>query len=232
MVLYNLLSKNILLKYYKNNCMSQARITFHENTLANKYFHLYSDKKSSWRMVKLKDHGDIKVRIGWKNLKQSEYTESGPYLIAGKHIHDGKINWDLCDHISIERYDESPEIALKENDIIFSKDGTLGNPVIIKNLKEKATINATMMLIRLKPDINPDYFFQILQSKYFDKFLNNHATKSGIDHILVNDFTNFKFPIISMEKQKRIATILEVIDKKLEFIEINYRNHIKKVKKV
>lgn len=212
--------------------MSQARITISDNTIPCDYSYKYHDKNASWRMVKLKDHGNINVRIGWKNLKQSEYTKSGPYLISGKHIKDGKINWDICDHISMERYDESPEIALKENDIIFSKDGTLGNPVIIRHLKKKATINATMMLIRLKSEVHPGYFFQVLKSKYFDKFLHIHATKSGIDHILVNDFENFTFPITDIEKQKQITIILETIDKKIAFIEKNYKNHIKKEKTV
>lgn len=207
--------------------MSQSKNIGKSNTKINNYDNpSFSDKTNSWRMVRLKDHGSIKVRIGWKNLKQSEYTETGPYLISGKHIMNGKIQWELCDHISLERYEESPEIALKENDIIFSKDGTLGNPAIIKNLENKATINATMMLIRLKSEINPDYFFQILQSKYFHRFLSNYATKSGINHILVNDFLNFTFPLTSIYQQKSITNVLEVFDKKIEFIEKKYNSLI------
>ncbi|RAP51883.1 MAG: hypothetical protein BZ133_02185 [Methanosphaera sp. SHI613] len=201
--------------------MSQTRITANANNNINSVSnHLTDDEIGSWRIVKLKNHGTIKVRIGWKNLKQSEYTEEGPYLISGKHIKDGKIQWDNCDHISMERYNESPEIALMENDIIFSKDGTLGNPSIIKNLNEKATINATMMLIRLDKEIHPDYFYQILQSDYFNRFLNNHATKSGIDHILVNDFENFEFPLPLLSEQERIIQVLEAFDKKIDFIGI------------
>ena len=102
-----------------------------------------------WKIDKLNENTYIKGRIGWKNLKQEEYTLKGPYLIAGKHINEGIINWDKCDHISEERYEESMEIALKDDDIIFSKDGSIGNPALIQNLKVKATINGTMMLIRL-----------------------------------------------------------------------------------
>ena len=51
----------------------------------------------------------------------------GPYLIAGKHIVNGRIDWQSCDHMSQWRYEESPEIALwRDGDVVVSKDGTIG----------------------------------------------------------------------------------------------------------
>ena len=47
-------------------------------------------------LATLGDSAYIKGRIGWKNLKQEEYTEEGPYLIAGKHISNGIIDWNKC----------------------------------------------------------------------------------------------------------------------------------------
>ena len=135
--------------------MVQKQIVSSEKT--NKDENVYQDKPElrfpeftdSWKIIKIEDNAIIKGRIGWKNLKSEEYTDEGPYLIAGKHIKNGIINWDECDHITIERYDESPEIALKDGDIIFSKDGSLGNPALIRNIGFEATINGTMMLVRL-----------------------------------------------------------------------------------
>ncbi|WP_212568540.1 hypothetical protein, partial [Vibrio parahaemolyticus] len=114
-----------------------------------------------WREVTLDGLAEVRGRVGWKNLKQSEYTSEGPYLIAGKHINEGVINWCRCDHLSEERYVESIEIALQDGDVIFSKDGSLGNPALIENLQNKATINGTMMLVRVNQlEIVPSYFFQ------------------------------------------------------------------------
>ena len=101
-----------------------------------------------WEVCLLGKNSMIKGRLGWKSLKQSEYLDKGPSMIAGRHIVNGVISWDEVDHIPEWRYIESPEIMLKENDVIFSKDGSLGNPAIIKNLKGHATINSTMMLVR------------------------------------------------------------------------------------
>lgn len=177
----------------------------------------FKEFNDEWKIDKLDENTYIKGRIGWKNLKQEEYTEEGPYLIAGKHIHNGVINWELCDHISTERYEESLEIALQNGDIIFSKDGSLGNPALIENLNEKATINGTMMLIRLDENkYSSKYFYQVLQSVYFKKLIRNVKSGSSIPHIFQRDMIEFKFPITSLQEQKKIANFFTVLDNLIE----------------
>lgn len=208
----------------KTNCMSSRRIISKNlpDEIPNKY-QVNTKNKNNYEVIKVKDIAKIHVRIGWKNLKQDQYTKNGPYLVAGHHIVNGMIQWDLCDHISDKDYLDSPEIALKNNDIIFSKDGTLGNPCIIKNLEHESTINATMMLIRVNDKVHPEYFLQILKSSLFDKFISKKATKSGVNHILVHDFMEFEFPLPSRNMQIVSANLLSYIDKKCDFIETNYK---------
>ena len=179
----------------------------------------FSGFDEDWIEINIKDYSTIKGRIGWKNLKQSEYTESGPYLIAGKHITNGIINWDECDHLSMERYDESPEIALKTGDVIFSKDGSLGNPALIRELPDKATINGTMMLVRLHDKVTPNFFYQVLNSYSFLRLLHILKSGSSIPHIFQRDMENFKFKIPqSLTEQNQISSFLEVVDEKIELL--------------
>ena len=96
---------------------------------------------TDWRIKQLGENAHIKARIGWRGLGADEYTNEGPLLIAGTHIRGSFIDWASCDHISDFRYEESPEIQLQENDVIFSKDGTLGRIGIVENLPGRATIN-------------------------------------------------------------------------------------------
>ena len=60
---------------------------------------------ADWNVGVLGDYAYIKARIGWRGLSSSEYTDKGPYLIAGKHIDGSKIKWDYCDHLSEYRYE-------------------------------------------------------------------------------------------------------------------------------
>ncbi|HBE45544.1 MAG TPA: restriction endonuclease subunit S, partial [Deltaproteobacteria bacterium] len=101
-----------------------------------------------WPEEELAKFSYIKGRIGWRGLKASEYTNDGPFLIAGNHIKNGRVNWSTCDHINMFRYDESWEIALKEKDIILTKDGTIGRVALIDSLPGPATINRACSIIQ------------------------------------------------------------------------------------
>ncbi|MDR0911569.1 MAG: restriction endonuclease subunit S [Methanobrevibacter sp.] len=193
----------------------------------------FKEFSDDWEEKKLGDLAIIRGRIGWKNLKQSEYTKKGPYLIAGKHIHNGVIDWKSCDHISQERYEESKEIALKNGDIIFSKDGSLGNPALIQDLKTNATINSTMMLVRFENNlVDSSYFYQILKSKYFFNLLWMLKSGSSIPHIFQRDMKNFKFPLTTINEQRKVANFLSITDEKiinLENIFILWKKYKKKI---
>ncbi|MGG1481068.1 restriction endonuclease subunit S [Bacillus smithii] len=175
---------------------------------------------NEWGEDFLENVAEIRGRIGWKGLKREEYTKEGPYLIAGKHIKSPHVLWEQCDHISIERYEESMEIALKVNDIIFTKDGSLGNPAYIDYLPGKATINSTMMLVRANNEkINPRFLYHILNGKQFDQLVKEKTSGSSIPHLFQRDMKKFKVQLPTLQEQGKIASILSTWDKAIELKE-------------
>ncbi|WP_298825341.1 restriction endonuclease subunit S [uncultured Planococcus sp.] len=169
-----------------------------------------------WKKFRLGDIAIIKGRLGWKGLKQEEYVENGAYLVAGKHIKKGIIQWGKCDQITDFRYRESIEIALEENDIIFSKDGSLGNPALIKKLPKEATINSTMMLVRMTDSILPDYLYQVMLGREFKQLIHLKVSGSSIPHLFQADMKEFEFLApMSVIEQRKISCILNNLDTKL-----------------
>ncbi|MGI2214142.1 restriction endonuclease subunit S [Shewanella oncorhynchi] len=166
----------------------------------------------SWKMIQLGSTAKIKGRLGWKSLKQEEYVSSGPAMIAGKHIKNGVIDWNEVDHIPNWRYLESPEIMLRNNDIIFSKDGSLGNPAVVSNLDVEATINSTMMLVRPYEYLNSRYFYQILNTKYFKGLIKEKVSGSSIPHLFQADMKLFTFPVATPEEQTAIGNTFQKLD--------------------
>ena len=154
----------------------------------------------------------IKARIGWRGLASSEYTDDGPYLIAGNHIKDGRVNWDECDHISEFRYRESSEIALQERDIVISKDGTIGRVAIITDMPDEATINGTMMLVRARKPLLPNYVYHYLNSNEFQRLVEERISGSSVPHLFQRDMVQLSLPIPNEHEQVAIAYILDSID--------------------
>ena len=174
-----------------------------------------------WKVDKLGDKAYIKARIGWRGLSSDEYTDEGPYLVAGKHIKGSEILWDECDHISIERYNESSEIMLREKDIIMTKDGTIGRVGFIDKLNNKATINGTMMLIRPNEEVfYSKFLYYYFQGENFKKIINEKVSGSSIPHIFQRDMVNLEVPIPYKYEQEKIASILSTVDEQINNVDV------------
>lgn len=162
----------------------------------------------------------IKGRIGWRGLSKNEYLKKSKYrIINATALMDGFIDWDNCGFISKERYEESEEIMLKENDILISKDGTIGKIGYVKNIKDPCTVASGIFVVRnTKPEIlDFDYLYHILKSNIFKDFIRrNKAEGSTINHLYQRDLINFEIELPSISKQHKIAGILNALDSKIE----------------
>ena len=171
----------------------------------------------TWDVCKLEDYVEIKGRIGWKGLKVSEYTMDGPFIVGGLQIIDGKVLWNACAHISQERYDESPEIKLQENDILITKDGTIGKLAYIANVHGQATIASHIHLIRSKSNrIIQRFLFYYFNSPKFHSIVEGKISGSVIAALTQADINKAEFPLPPINEQKAIAKILSDLDSKIE----------------
>ena len=170
-----------------------------------------------WHVDILDEYAIIKGRIGWRGLKSSEYTKEGPFLIANTHIPKNRVEWEKCDHLSMYRYEESPEIQLKVRDVIMSKDGTIGQVAYIDYLPGEATLNSTMLLLRSKnKDLCSYYLYYFLQGFQFRKFLNQKTAGGQIPHIFQRDMKELLIPLPKRQEQKDIAELLSRVDKSIQ----------------
>ena len=71
-----------------------------------------------------------------EGFKKKEYLNEGYLILNGDNVQNNRIDLKFR-RISKERFDESPEIILKENDIIMTKDGTIGKMAYISELKNQ-----------------------------------------------------------------------------------------------
>lgn len=158
----------------------------------------------------------LKGRIGWKGLSKEEYLEYSDYkIINATSLMDGYVNWDNCGYISKERYEESEEIMLQENDILISKDGTLGKIGFVKNIKQCCTVSSGIFVLRnTKPDmVDFNYLYHILKSNIFKDFIRrNKAQGSTISHLYQRDLENFEIELPTLNEQRFIANILDSIE--------------------
>lgn len=172
-----------------------------------------------WSTIKIKYTSWLKGRIGWDGLKSTEFIDEGPYLITGTDFKDGSIDWNACVHISEERFAEDELLHIKENDLLITKDGTIGKLAIVKNCPEKVSLNSGVMIIRNTTNFKyvDKYMYYVLKSKQFLLWYElSQAGNSTIRHLYQGQFYNFEFTFPSLEDQNQISKYL---DSKCEIVE-------------
>ena len=167
-----------------------------------------------WEVKNVSESCLIKARIGWQGLKKSEYMSSGDYLlITGTDFDNGQVNWKSCAYVSKARYEQDSNIKIRPQDILISKDGTIGKVAYLGMIPKAGTLNSGIFVIRANDrKIDQVFLSKIFMSFYFEDFLNRLVAGSTINHLYQKDFVKFCFPLPNSEEQVAIATALSDVD--------------------
>lgn len=164
-----------------------------------------------WDVKKIKHGFYVKGRIGWKGLKSSEFLSEGfSYLVTGTDFKNGKVDWKGCYHIDKDRYEEDPYIQLRKNDLLITKDGSIGKLAIVDELDKPACLNSGIFVVRsINRDFTTKYLYWVLMSNIFAQFNDYTSYGSTIQHLYQNIFVEFSFGFPVMEEQILISNYLD-----------------------
>jgi len=184
---------------------------------------------SHWNIKKVAHTTYVKGRIGWQNLRSEEFSDTGYLCITGTDFDNGSIDYSKAYRVSKERYEQDKNIQLKENDLLITKDGTIGKIAIVSNLKENATLNSGIFVTRpYKHTYLQIFFYYVLLSDMFYSFIQYQCAGTTINHLYQNIFEKFRFPLPPISEQYQIASFLDykvskidqLIQEKQELIEL------------
>ncbi len=173
---------------------------------------------SHWEIKRIKHTTYVKGRIGWKGLRSDEFKEeSDSFLLTGTDFKNGRIDWKNCYQIEQERFDEDPFIQLQLNDLLITKDGTIGKIALIDELPKITTLNSGIFVTRpFKGDYLNSFMYWVLTSEIFSSFINYHKSGSTILHLYQNVFEEFGYPIPPISEQQQIVSYLDRKTQKID----------------
>ena len=136
-------------------------------------------------------------------FKSSSYVENGCYLIRINNIEKGKLNIENANKIPNEDISLSKKDIAKENDILISMSGTIGNACKIPKGIE-AVIN--QRIFRFTPiNFNEEVLTLLINSVIGFSQLQRIGTGGVQTNISGNDIKKIKIPLIKQSVQKQIA---------------------------
>ena len=169
----------------------------------------------AWEQRKLSDIATMHARIGWQNLRTSEFLDSGDYmLITGTDFNDGAVNYSTCHFVEKERYEQDKHIQIKNGSILITKDGTLGKVAYVQGLSMPATLNAGVFNVEINDETKVDnkYLFQYLKAPFLMDYVDKKATGGTIKHLNQNILVDFPVVMPSKAEQEAIGVYFEQLD--------------------
>ena len=185
---------------------------------------------NEWEFSKLKYICQINGRIGYRGYTVNDIVNKGEGAITlgPSNIIEDKLCLDKNVYISWEKYHESPEIKIYNDDIILVKTASIGKVAYVNEVEKELTINP--QLIKIKSiNIDSKYLYYFLASKiYKDQILSSQeggTTPTISQEKILNHF--IFYPCLREQKHiseyldlktQKIDTLIEKIEKKIELL--------------
>ena len=169
----------------------------------------------TWEQRKLSKLATMNARIGWQNLRTSEFLDSGDYLlITGTDFDNGRVKYSTCHYVEKKRFDQDTKIQISTGSILITKDGTLGKVALVEELPKPATLNAGVFNVRVKDDavLSYKYLYHYLKAPFLMKYVTANATGGTIKHLNQSILVDFPIPITEKPEQDRIAKLLDSLE--------------------
>ncbi len=165
-----------------------------------------------WEVIRLKDICKAYGRIGFRGYTASDLVNAheGAITLSPSNIIDSEMNYEKCSYLSWEKYFESPEIMIKNTDIILVKTGSsYGKSAIVKSLSHEATINPQLLVIK-DILISAFYLHYLMTSVGFLSVIDSEVIGSTIPTISENKIMNIKIAVPGNDEQLKIVEYLDL----------------------
>lgn len=182
-----------------------------DELVKSRFIEMFGNLKDT---VRLGDCCDVHARIGWQALTTKEHRPTGDYmLITGTDFKDNEIDYSTCVYVEKDRYEMDPHIILKNDDVLITKDGTIGKVAIVHNLPKPATLNGGVFVVRPDERFNKEYIAYVFKGPLFEEYVEKSKTGATIKHLNQKHLVEFNIPVPSIDKQVEFAKFAQQIDK-------------------
>jgi len=153
------------------------------------------------------DYSDSQNGIAFINLKTVE--RNGGFKRDGIKYYAGKFK--------DTQFVEAGDILIANTDLTQNKE-IIGSPLIMPYIGRTAcfSLDLSKLVIKDAGILDKDYLFYFLKSPSARDFMISHSNGSTVIHLSVKSIPNLPVILPSIEKQRRLASALRMIDEKIE----------------
>lgn len=163
------------------------------------------------KMIRLKYVVEILGRIGFRGYTEQDLVDEneGAITLSPSNIQNMKMDYSKCSFLTWQKYYESPEIKIKDRDVLFVKTGsTYGKVGYVENLPMEATINPQLVVFK-NIKMNSKLLFYMLQMPLVKDQCELAVVGGTIPTMSQVKIGNIYIPSLPLNGQQRIADFLD-----------------------
>ncbi|EGC75042.1 hypothetical protein HMPREF0490_01204 [Lachnospiraceae bacterium 6_1_37FAA] len=174
------------------------------------------------RFVELFENGDYKTeklgsvctKITDGTHKTPTYLDEGITFISAKNIVNGELDFSDVKHISEEEYQEiQKRCQTAIYDILLSKSGSLGAPVIVKT-EEKLGLFESLAVIKYdREKLLPEFLCEQLKTDRIQRQFTTGTKGVAIKHLHLGVIAETDVIVPPIEEQRQFADFVKQVDK-------------------
>lgn len=164
-----------------------------------------------WTIKKLKYVMHSYGRIGFRGYGTKDIVDEGQGAItlSPSNIQNSSMDYSKKTYLSWNKYFESPEIMIKNRDVLMVKTGlSFGKCAVVKNMPMECTINPQLVVFKEHTEV-PEYLAYCFQSSFAKFFINTSVIGGTIPTISQDKINNYIFPFPMKEDQQKIVAYLD-----------------------
>ena len=166
---------------------------------------------------RLDEVADVTKLAGFEFTKYMKYIEDGNIIaIRALNLKGGRLVLNDVKKISKEVSLELPRSQLHKYDIVLSYTGTIGEAAQIMEEEKYHLAPNVAKVVPKKDAIDPIFLFQYIRSHEFRQQMLNYAHGSTQPTVPMTTIRALTVPIYGIKTERKIANILDSIDKKIE----------------
>jgi type I restriction enzyme S subunit len=194
---------------------NQQAIQLADKFLRTVFLDMFGDPVTNPKSWKKHSLEDVCIEVIDCPHSTPKWSDKGTICLRTSNLTKGDWNWDDKRFVSEETYKERTKRAeLKANDIILSREGTVGIAALVPE-NEKMCLGQRLVQLRVNTDILcPEYMLFLLLYELEPERISKVMAGSTSKHLNVKDLRNLAVAIPPLGKQQAFSKVFLKIKNK------------------
>lgn len=169
-----------------------------------------------WKEVRLGDVADVQTGPFGSQLHKENYVDKGTPIVTVEHLGNKWFTSQNLPMVSDEDKLRLAKYCSKEGDVIFSRVGSVDRCSYVSKEYSGWLFSGRCLRVRPRSGINPEYLYYFLTNEGTKQYIRNIAVGATMPSINTKLLNEVPIKIPSLDYQRRIASILSSLDRKIE----------------